>query len=336
MHESARVWSRIICGSRPLVYSRAHPGDANTRNMAPAQLKKRQSTTGVDLKKDNAQHVEKGMPEVDALGWLKFVVPFLLTPVVFSAIGGAIAWYIYTHGNTTLYDRNILRLSETEQGWTYLAAAVFNLVVYWVNNYPMLYKSMVMRFSSGNLRANMQIYKQYSQQPDAGYVLLETQGPVGAYNRANRSLAHFVENSIPMALFVVLCGAVFPFPTLIATCVFGGGRVLHQVGYATIGYGAHTPGFTIAVTAQFTLQMRRSPSKRAAPWQCLGSAPVLPQGASGGSVRLEWEMPGLDPAVGKGGPLSRDPRPPPASPISASFDHLGSVSLRPTSRLAWA
>ena len=30
-----------------------------------------------------------------------------------------------------------------------------------INNYPMLYKSMIMRFSSGNLRANMQIYKQH-------------------------------------------------------------------------------------------------------------------------------------------------------------------------------
>lgn len=99
----------------PIPLQPAAIGHDDTRNMAPAQLKKRQSTTGVDLKKDNAQHVEKGMPEVDALGWLKFVVPFLLTPVVFSAIGGAIAWYIYTHGNTTLYDRNILRLSETEQ-----------------------------------------------------------------------------------------------------------------------------------------------------------------------------------------------------------------------------
>lgn len=218
------------------------------------QLKRRESMTGVELKKGNATHTDKGIPEVDALGWLKFMGPFLLVPVVSTAIGAAAAMYIHEHGNTAAYDKNIARLAETEQGYTLLAAAIFNLVVYWVNNYPMLYKSMIMRFTSGNLRANMQIYKQYGQDADAGYVLLETQGPVGSYNRANRSLTHFVENSIPMALFIVLCGPVYPFPTLCLTAIFAAGRILHQVGYSTIGYGAHGPGFAAADFAKWALQ----------------------------------------------------------------------------------
>lgn len=221
-------------------------------------LKKRSSMTGIELKKGNAASTGSGVPEVDTLGWLKFLLPFLLQYVLVSAVGAAIAWYVYEKGNTALYDRNILRLAETEQGYTLLAAAAFNLAVYWVNNFPMFYKTMIMRFTSGNLRANMQIYKQYS--PDsatadaAGYVLLETHGPVGAYNRANRSLTHFVENSIPMALFIVLVGQVFPLPTLCLTAVFGAGRALHQVGYAAIGYGAHGPGFLAATMAQSVLQ----------------------------------------------------------------------------------
>lgn len=47
-----------------------------------------------------------------------------------------------------------------------------------------------MRLSSGNLRANMMIYKQLGSK-DGQYVVLETEGPVGCYNRANRSLFHF-------------------------------------------------------------------------------------------------------------------------------------------------
>ena len=114
---------------------------------------------------------------------------------------------------------------------------------------------MIMRFTSGNLRANMQIYKQYGTDAAKGYVLLETSGPVGSYNRANRSLTHLVENSIPVAMLILLSGGIFPFPTFVFTCVFGAGRVLHQVGYATIGYGAHGPGFAAASTATFVLQM---------------------------------------------------------------------------------
>ena len=67
------------------------------------------------------------------------------------------------------------------------------------------------------LRANMQIYKPATPlklDPPEPFVVLETVGPVGSYNRANRSLTHFTENSIPVALFILLCGGVFPLPTL--------------------------------------------------------------------------------------------------------------------------
>ena len=207
------------------------------------------------LKAGNDATLGKGIPDVDLLGFFKFLPVLLLGPLLTSAIGYVVAMYIYRNGDTALYDKNIERLAESQQGWTLLSAVVFNLVVNWVNSYPMLYKSMIMRFSSGNLRANMQIYKQYGTDAANGYVLLETSGPVGSYNRANRSLTHLVENSIPLALLILLSGGVFPFPTFVLTCIFGSGRVLHQVGYATIGYGAHGPGFAAASTATFVLQM---------------------------------------------------------------------------------
>ena len=125
------------------------------------------------------------------------------------------------------------------------------LVTGWINTYPMMYKHMIMRTTSGNLRANMMIYKQSGVDASkSGYVLLETQGPVGSYNRANRSLTHFVENSIPVALLIALSGAVFPFPTFVCTVVFAVGRVLHQTAYAAIGYGPHGLGFAMSDTAK--------------------------------------------------------------------------------------
>ena len=219
------------------------------------KLSRRTSMTGMELKAGNDAVVDKGIPDVDLLGFVKFLPVFLLSPLVTSAITFVVAIKIYQTGDTALYDKNIDRLAESQQGWTYLSAVVFNLTVAWVNNYPMLYKSMIMRFTSGNLRANMQIYKQYGKDATAGYVLLETAGPVGSYNRANRSLTHLVENSIPVALLILLSGGVYPFPTFVLTGIFGAGRVLHQVGYASIGYGAHGPGFAAASGATFTLQM---------------------------------------------------------------------------------
>ena len=81
--------------------------------------------------------------------------------------------------------------AQGEHGYLYAAAAVFGVMVSWVNQFPMLYKHKVMRLNSGNLRANMMIYKELGAKEDAPYVGLETQGPVGCYNRANRSLFHF-------------------------------------------------------------------------------------------------------------------------------------------------
>merc|ERR1719401_370693 len=108
-----------------------------------------------------------------------------------------------------------------------------------------------MRLKSGNLRANMQIFKAPGIKD---HVVLETEGAVGAYNRANRSLTHFIENSIPAALFIPLSGAIFPFPTFVATVTFAAGRILHQVGYAAVGYGGHGAGFGIAMLSSVFLE----------------------------------------------------------------------------------
>ena len=49
----------------------------------------------------------------------------------------------------------------------------------------------------------------------------------GKYNRANRSMNHFIENSMTVGLAVLMSSYVFPFPTLVTTCVFAFGRIAH-------------------------------------------------------------------------------------------------------------
>ncbi|CAK9115852.1 unnamed protein product [Durusdinium trenchii] len=136
---------------------------------------------------------EEKMPELDPLGSVKFLPIIFLGLALPRAIAGAIAVAIWRKWDTQQYEQNIANLVKGEHGYLYAAAALFGLMVHWINQFPMIYKHMLMRMNSGNLRANMMIYKQLGAKEDAPYVVLETQGPVGCYNRANRSLFHFTE-----------------------------------------------------------------------------------------------------------------------------------------------
>lgn len=194
---------------------------------------------------------DKGMPDIDESGFWNMVPMFSLLLFIPRFIGLGVAVAIFKMGSTSFYETNIERLDRTQQGWVFLSAVVFSFMCAWVNNYPMLYKNMVMRMNSGNLRANMMIYKAADSQ---GYTVLETEGAIGSYNRANRSLTHFTENALPQVLCMLLAGQVFPFPTFVLTVVFAVGRILHQMGYSK-GYGGHAVGFALSWLATSFLEM---------------------------------------------------------------------------------
>lgn len=205
-------------------------------------------------KAEDATNGSGAIPEVDPDGFTKFLPVFVGFMFVPRLIGYGIAFAIYTYGKTTLYNKNIGKLGE-DGGYLFIAAVLMGFMGGWLNNYPMMYKNMVMRHNSGNLRANMMFFKEAGK-ADAPMVVLETEGPVGAYNRANRSLTHFTETSLPVVPCILLAGYIFPFPTMVLTAVFAIGRILHQIGYASPkGYGAHAPGFVLAMVSSVTLEM---------------------------------------------------------------------------------
>ena len=139
-------------------------------------------------------------------------------------------------------------MASYDLGYLFLAVAIFGKAVWFVNNFPMVFKAKVMGGESQNLRANMYVYKQIGSGAGVGAVVLEEEGDVGVYNRANRSMHHMVENMAPLVMSVPLAGFVFPYPTFVATCVFSVGRVMHMVGY-TSKYGKHALGFVLATFA---------------------------------------------------------------------------------------
>mmetsp|Transcript_17748 Transcript_17748/g.24767 ORF Transcript_17748/g.24767 Transcript_17748/m.24767 type:complete len:232 (+) Transcript_17748:86-781(+) len=190
-----------------------------------------------------------GMPlmkEEDKTG--SIIVPIAFT-IVSLAIGVGIAYAIYAFGATELYVKKISTVAEAETYWLYLALVIFGRMVTFVNFYPAaVWKSRIMFRKSGNLRSNPFIYRMIGDDAAKNVIIFEGDGDIGAYNRANRSIHHMVENFGGFVAGLFLVGIIFPFPTFVLVCLFSMGRIAHQVGYTT-GYGGHGLGFALATIA---------------------------------------------------------------------------------------
>ena len=138
-----------------------------------------------------------------------------------------------------------------------LACVLFSWMVIWLNMYPMRFKEAVMNGKAGgaNLRANMQIYKLATDTNNEGSaVVLHTEGDLGRYNRANRSIYHFLETTLGMVISLPISFFLFPLPTFVLVCLYSLGRIIYQVGYTNGGYGGHVWGFMCDRIAVLTIQ----------------------------------------------------------------------------------
>ena len=119
------------------------------------------------------------------------------------------------------------------------------MLVFFQNTFPTQYKARVMRGKSGNLRANMFIYKHAAEGNSESAIVYDEAGDVGLYNRSNRALYHFIENSSPMILSIILASFVYAVPIFVLTMIYVVGRIIYSIGYTSKGYGGHVPGFIL-------------------------------------------------------------------------------------------
>ena len=202
---------------------------------------------------NNDKMLDSGMPNMSEESKNKsYKFVFILT-VIPAVIGLAIAFAIYSFGSTTKFDARIESIVQNDLHWVFAAITVLGRCVALINAYPMVFKSLIMKGNSGNLRSNPFIYKAIGKQPADNVVILDGEGDVGAYNRANRSLHHMVENFAVVLAGLFAAGQIFPFPVFVCVCVFAAGRSLHQIGY-TSGYGGHGAGFAISTLATVTIE----------------------------------------------------------------------------------
>ena len=98
----------------------------------------------------------------------------------------------------------------------------------------------------GNIRANMYIYKMAAENSSESAIVLEDKGDVGKYNRANRTLHHFLENSIPFVMQLIINSMVYPIHTFIFGACYLLGRVVYTMGYSgDKGFDGRMPGYLL-------------------------------------------------------------------------------------------
>jgi uncharacterized MAPEG superfamily protein len=183
-----------------------------------------------------------GMPMMDeeeadekvASSWPQVFMVSLIPRIVF----GGIAYIIY-FCKKDLYEARMTRYVAVVDcvGWLFLAGGVFGLFITVSNSVPMIWKSGVFPGNAGNYRANMLVYKVFDQARRLPYVMLETEGNIGKYNRSNRALNNLVENGMQVVVAFVLAGAVFGEAVFVLVCLYAVCRIWYQIAYTIGGYG---------------------------------------------------------------------------------------------------
>ena len=170
--------------------------------------------------------------------------------VVPALLGFGLAAAIEQACNADAVATKIALVRTYDLQWLYLALFLMCRAVNYLNMYPTRFKARVMLRKSGNLRANMYLYKQIgSGAKDDVAVVLQDEGDAGMYNRANRSLHHFTESASTTVAAMLLAGFVYPKVTFALAVLTAIGAVWHPRGYAVGGYGKHGGGFGVRLLA---------------------------------------------------------------------------------------
>ncbi len=173
--------------------------------------------------------------------------------VVTLAIGYGLASFILSFDkNQELHDTKIGILRDMELQYLYLALLVLGKTILFLNFNPMAYKSGL----PGNLKSNPFFYEvvgdssDVADRPMIGY---KNDGPIGMYNRSNRSIQNMVETAGGFFAAIGAVGWLFPSQTLTLVTTFCIGRILHQKGYAA-GYGGQRIGFMLAMLSVLSME----------------------------------------------------------------------------------
>eukprot|EP00281_Chroomonas_sp_CCMP1168_P030526 CAMPEP_0206241808 /NCGR_PEP_ID=MMETSP0047_2-20121206/16704_1 /ASSEMBLY_ACC=CAM_ASM_000192 /TAXON_ID=195065 /ORGANISM="Chroomonas mesostigmatica_cf, Strain CCMP1168" /LENGTH=211 /DNA_ID=CAMNT_0053666751 /DNA_START=27 /DNA_END=662 /DNA_ORIENTATION=+ len=174
-------------------------------------------------------------------------VPALYTMFqgVFMSVGGAIAYAVYTYGNTAKYDAKMVVVKGLDLGWLYAGLLAFK-----VGGIVLQMMLGVARKESKVAPPDQHVYQGYGE---SKYTLMVQEGAHGRFNRAQRAWCNYLEQQPYFLAMFVLNGFVYPFETFCMACGWLASRSIGALGYiksADDRMGGNLLGMVISSTME--------------------------------------------------------------------------------------
>ena len=195
--------------------------------MSDVGPKNRDPVTGLPIITEEAKAKTKNVP-----------IFMLIKNLVMLGVGYGIAWLVWAFGDSATYQQRIQIAKDYDGQWFMLALVVLQFTVMWMVDYSMTSKLRVMNVFEGDkdLHGNQFIYKFATKKDNEGSaIIVNEEGDVGQYNRANKSLYQFLENCLGFVAMLPLSFFLFTIPTFVSLAAFCFGRVIYQIAYTSGG-----------------------------------------------------------------------------------------------------
>jgi hypothetical protein len=152
--------------------------------------------------------------------------------IIMSSIGVVIAYFTsyFTEAKQNAADAKISILSEYDLGWLYLGIFVVKSL-----KLPIYINLGSARIASKANVPDQQVYKVMGSGGGGdklGYVLMETDGVHGTFNRAQRALQHYHKQFPITMLEYVAASWIWPFEAFICVVVWAVSSCISATGYA--------------------------------------------------------------------------------------------------------
>eukprot|EP00931_Biecheleriopsis_adriatica_P104591 TRINITY_DN79255_c0_g1_i1.p1 TRINITY_DN79255_c0_g1~~TRINITY_DN79255_c0_g1_i1.p1 ORF type:complete len:220 (+),score=49.69 TRINITY_DN79255_c0_g1_i1:44-703(+) len=155
-------------------------------------------------------------------------VLYVTFTTVFTAIAVAIGLAVFHYGPTEKYAAKIAILREYDLGWMYLGFFIVKVGGFCIN----MNLGVARKAAKINV-PDQQVYKVHTPDgaPELGYVLMEKEGVLGKFNRAQRAYMNYLEQAPVFVAYFLMGGFVFSFPTFVAGVCFSVARLTSAIGY---------------------------------------------------------------------------------------------------------
>lgn len=187
----------------------------------------------------------RGLPEKGPYGGANPAIVYPIATLVMLGLGYLIAWGIYSLG-WEKYDAKVAVLRLHDLGYLYLAVFVVSLVLP-IQQVFVAYHRKLSKVENPDQYAFKTMLR------DEPYVLLERQGAVGAFNRAQRGIDNTREIIVRDVVNLVFAGYVFPEAVFAMSILYLVGRVGYSAGYIGWPCKSRAPGMALSMIASIVI-----------------------------------------------------------------------------------